>query len=228
MSTVEERKDARCRIFDAGVSLFARRGYAAVGIREIASTAGVNVSSVSYYYGGKAGLLSAIIDEALCRYRKMLAETGDDQTPAETHVRNLVRGIIRFFRDNAELGLLAFDTFPPVDSPETLAVRLRWSTEIGELLVRLHRKLGLDVTDAIQMGVVLKSLPVFVKTFFEGIYTIEHSGAKDRMGSLPEFDDEFFDRYSEHVASLFLYGVTGMTKMGRLGKVRSGRRNRRR
>ncbi|MBN2464327.1 TetR family transcriptional regulator [candidate division WOR-3 bacterium] len=228
MSTDAERKDAKRRIFEAGVSLFARKGYAAVGIREIARAAHVNLSMVSYYYGGKAGLLSAIIDEAYARYREMLAGTGDDSTPAEAHVRNMVRGIVRFFRENAELGLVGFDSFPPVDNPETMAVRLKWSQEIGGLLSGFCRKLGLDVNDLVQMWVALKLLPVSVKTFFEGIYSVEQSGAKGQLGPLPEFDDEFFERYSENLASLFLYGVTGMTKMSRPRKARSGRRSRRR
>jgi AcrR family transcriptional regulator len=215
MSADEERVDAKRRIFDAGVSLFARRGYAAVGIREIASTAGVNVSSVSYYYGGKAGLLSAIIDEAYSRYGKMLAETGDDSTPAEEHVRNMARGIVRFFRENAELGLVGFDSFPPVDNPDTIAVRLKWSESIGAMLAGFYKKLGLDLGDPVQMGVVLKALPISVKTFFEGIYAVEQSGAKDRLSGMPKFDDEFFEHYSEHLAELFLYGVTGMTRMKR-------------
>jgi AcrR family transcriptional regulator len=219
---------AKQRLFDAAVSLFARRGYAAVGVREIAAAANANLATISYYYGGKAGLLAAIVDEAYARYGKMLAETGDDSTPAETHVRNMVRGIVRFFRENAELGLVAFDSFPPVDNPETMAVRLKWSREIGGLLTGFCRKLGLDVNDSVQLGIALKSLPVIVKTFFEGIYSVEQSGAKDQLGPLPEFDDEFFEHYSEQLAIMFLYGVTGMTKTSRPPKARSGRRNRRR
>jgi AcrR family transcriptional regulator len=219
---------AKQRLFDAAVSLFARRGYSAVGVREIAAAAGANLSTISYYYGGKAGLLSAIIDEAYARYRKMLAETGDDSTPPETHVRNMVNGIVRFFRENTELGLVAFDSFPPVDNPETLAVRLKWSLEIGGLLTGFCRKLGLDVDDPMQTGVVLKSLPVTVKTFFEGTYSLERSGAREQMGPLPQFDDEFFERYAEHLTALFMHGVTGMTKVSRRQKGGSGYRGRRR
>jgi AcrR family transcriptional regulator len=221
------RPTAKQRLFDAAVSLFARRGYSAVGVREIAAAAGANLSTISYYYGGKAGLLSAIIDEAYARYRKMLAETGDDSTPPETHVRNMVNGIVRFFRENTELGLVAFDSFPPVDNPETMAVRLKWSQEIGALLTGFGRKLGLDVSDPVQMGVTLKLLPVTVKTFFEGVYSVEQSGAKDQLGPLPQFDDKFFEHYSEHLASLFLYGVAGMTKASRRQKGGSRHRSRR-
>ena len=213
-----ERSDAKRRLFDAAVSLFARRGYAAVGVREIAAAAGANLSTISYYYGGKAGLLAAIIDETYSRYGRMLAEAGDDSTPAEEHVRRMVRGIVRFFRENTELGLVAFDSFPPVDDANTIALRVKWAEEMGTRLVGFFRKLGLDTNDPVQMGVVRRSLPMSVKAFFEGIFALEQSGARDRLGPLPSLDDAFFEHYAEHLAELFLYGVTGMTRMTRGSK----------
>jgi len=217
-----DHAEAKQRLFDAAVSLFARKGYAAVGVREIATAAGVNLSMVSYYYGGKAGLLAAIVNEANTRCAKMLADSGDDSTPAEQHVRNMARAIVRFFRENTELGLVGFDNFPPADDPDTVALRIKWADEIGARLTGLYRKLGLDVNDPVQMGVVLHSLPMTVMTFFESIFAVEQSGAHDRVPAARQLDDAFFEHYSEHLAELFLYGVTGMTRMSR---ERKGRRN---
>lgn len=47
-------------IFNAGAKLFAERSFNSVGIREIANEAGVNSAMISYYYGGKTGLLREI------------------------------------------------------------------------------------------------------------------------------------------------------------------------
>ncbi len=47
-------------IFHAGAKLFAERSYDTVGIRDIANEAGVNSAMISYYYGGKSGLLRDI------------------------------------------------------------------------------------------------------------------------------------------------------------------------
>ncbi|WP_319468640.1 TetR family transcriptional regulator [uncultured Pseudodesulfovibrio sp.] len=47
-------------IFHAGAKLFAERSYDIVGIRDIANEAGVNSAMISYYYGGKSGLLRDI------------------------------------------------------------------------------------------------------------------------------------------------------------------------
>jgi len=210
-----EPAEAKQRLFDAAVSLFARKGYAAVGVREIAKAAGTNLSTVSYYYGGKAGLLAAIIDEANTRCTRILAEAGDDSTPAEEHVRRMAHAIVRFFRENTELALVGFDNFPPADDPDTVALRVKWTHEIDARLTGLYRKLGLDITDPVQMGVVLHSLPMTAMTFFESIFAVEQSGAHDRVAFAHRLDDAFFEHYAEHLAELFLYGVTGMVAMGR-------------
>ena len=51
------------KLFAAAIPLFAKKGYAAVSIREIAKAADVNVSSISYYFRGKEGLYHAIVEE---------------------------------------------------------------------------------------------------------------------------------------------------------------------
>jgi TetR/AcrR family transcriptional regulator, regulator of cefoperazone and chloramphenicol sensitivity len=54
MASPEET--TRSRLLDAAEDLFAERGYDAVGIREIADRAGVNLSGIKYHFGSKRGL----------------------------------------------------------------------------------------------------------------------------------------------------------------------------
>jgi len=61
----ETEKEAKDRIFDAAKSLFARKGYAAVSVREIAKKAKVNISMLNYYYGGKIGILREVLSRVL-------------------------------------------------------------------------------------------------------------------------------------------------------------------
>jgi TetR/AcrR family transcriptional regulator, regulator of cefoperazone and chloramphenicol sensitivity len=56
---------SRERLLRAGLSLFARQGYAKTSTRELAEAAGVNVASISYYFGDKAGLYRAVCTEPL-------------------------------------------------------------------------------------------------------------------------------------------------------------------
>lgn len=48
---------------DAAIKLFAKKGYASTSVKEIASLAGVNVSLVSYHFGGKQALYQDCIHQ---------------------------------------------------------------------------------------------------------------------------------------------------------------------
>jgi AcrR family transcriptional regulator len=57
--------DARARLLQAGLRLFAQQGYSSTSTRELAEAAKVNVASISYYFGDKAGLYRAVFFEPL-------------------------------------------------------------------------------------------------------------------------------------------------------------------
>ena len=47
--------EARNRLLDAALALFAEKGFAKTSTREIAAAAQVNIASISYYFGDKEG-----------------------------------------------------------------------------------------------------------------------------------------------------------------------------
>jgi len=53
--------DCRENIIAAAVPLFAAKGLNGVSVRELAAAAGVNLSMISYYFGGKEGLYAAVL-----------------------------------------------------------------------------------------------------------------------------------------------------------------------
>jgi TetR/AcrR family transcriptional regulator, regulator of cefoperazone and chloramphenicol sensitivity len=52
--------EARNRLLDASMRLFAEQGFAKTSTRDIAEAAQVNISAISYYFGDKAGLYRAV------------------------------------------------------------------------------------------------------------------------------------------------------------------------
>jgi AcrR family transcriptional regulator len=66
---VDGRKEAgertRRRLLEATRTLLAERDEVAVGLRDITSTAGANVASVSYHFGSKQALCRAAIEDAI-------------------------------------------------------------------------------------------------------------------------------------------------------------------
>jgi len=62
-----QEESTRDRLLDAAETLFSDRGFESVGIREIAETAGVNLSGIKYHFGSKHGLYLETIRRAMDR-----------------------------------------------------------------------------------------------------------------------------------------------------------------
>ena len=60
------------RLLDAAEVLFARKGYEAVSIREIAGDADVNIAAVNYHFQGKANLYREVLRRRLAPKREKL------------------------------------------------------------------------------------------------------------------------------------------------------------
>ena len=58
-------EQARTRLLQAALRLFAQQGFAKTSTREIAEAASANVAAISYYFGDKAGLYRAVFLEPL-------------------------------------------------------------------------------------------------------------------------------------------------------------------
>ncbi len=64
---------ARQRLLEAALHLFAAKGFDKTSTREIAEKAGVNLGAISYYFGDKASLYRALINESFCDSETMAA-----------------------------------------------------------------------------------------------------------------------------------------------------------
>ena len=53
--------DARMHLLQTALTLFAQKGFHATSIRELCQTAQVNLSSIKYYFGDKAGLYREVL-----------------------------------------------------------------------------------------------------------------------------------------------------------------------
>ncbi len=90
------QESAEKRIFHAAVDLFAARGFAATGIRQIAEVVGVTTATLYYYARTKDDLLLAIMQSGLSELLdEARAAVGKAVDPGE-RVRNLVGVHVRF------------------------------------------------------------------------------------------------------------------------------------
>ncbi len=204
--TTEHQTAAKQRIFDSALALFARKGYAAVGVREIAKTAGVNISMINYYFGEKAGILKAIINECYDRYFKMIKPVGDEDLPLEEHIRKMIHTGIEFFRQNTELAIVAFDVIP-LDIPEVMELKYRWVTGIREGMGNFRKKLGIDSRDLLLESVGPTVFVAVILNHFQSKYAAEQYPQFKEYAA--QLNDKFYERYAEALTDLFLYGYMG-------------------
>jgi len=207
--TTEHHKVAKQRIFEAALALFARKGYAGVGVREIAKRAEVNISMINYYFGEKAGILKAIINECYDRYFKTIKPVGDEDLPIEEHIRKMIRTAVKFFNDNTELVIVAFDIIP-LDIPEVMELKIKWVTGIREGMANFRTKLMVDAQDILQESVGPTAIIAVILNHFQSKYAAEQYPQFKEYAA--QLNDEFYERYANALADLFLYGYMGRKK----------------
>ncbi len=82
--------------------LFAERGLNGVSIRELSKAAGVSISMISYYFGGKEGLYSSVLQEQFSSFGHIEEITTTD-AEALVKIESYIRWIIVRYRNNPYL-----------------------------------------------------------------------------------------------------------------------------
>jgi AcrR family transcriptional regulator len=200
--TPESETQPRERILEAAERLFSQKGYAAVGVREIAAEAGVNISMISYYFEGKVGVLRAIMETFFEGYLKVLDVPDADSKSVEECAREIMDNLIRYVRANLDLALVAYNELP-LEVPEIAEIKVEWIKRMLKQASWILIRLGLDPEDGIQIGVVGPTLFSMVMMHFR-IRPIQQVvfGLK--------FDDAYYERFVQIATTLFLDGIHGI------------------
>ncbi len=217
MDKIELKKDTKQKIFQTAIHLFARRGYDAVGIREIAKTAGVQISMINYYFEGKVGILREIVNETYRMYYEAILNIGDESVALEQRIKTLVKNMVNFFRFNTELAIVGISAMP-LDIPEITDLRIKWVIENRASLNWLFSEMGLDIKDGIKMAVVRSFLTNIIYGHFEGKYSwdlIINAPQKPKL--LPQLEeinegcciseDDFYRQYADALAKFYIHGI---------------------
>jgi TetR/AcrR family transcriptional regulator len=88
--------DPKARILAAAEELFAVRGYHGATTREIASTAGMNLAMIHYYFGNKEGLYRAIFEDKIERIRGIFASASAESGSCSERLERVVRSYAEF------------------------------------------------------------------------------------------------------------------------------------
>ena len=193
---------AREAILKEAARLFARKGYAAVGVREIAGNAAINISMISYYFKGKSGVLREIVDTFFQRYARAVTKGFDtpDDLPLEQRISALIRHIVQCLRENEHMFKVAFFQLP-YDLPEINDIRTDNIKRIRALFKRHFFKMA---------GIgqeIYPHLPVIGPAVMAMIFS--HFTLGPALADIFDdtHDDAFFDSYADTVTRIILGGL---------------------
>lgn len=104
-----ERNDSRNKIIEAATILFSEKGFHAVSVKEICQRARVNISAISYHFGGKEGLLRSMLNQLLQGPPiHPLPEFVDDPKKYRDLLKKFLIDVSQFYRRNPPLIRLFF------------------------------------------------------------------------------------------------------------------------
>lgn len=113
--------DTRQRILDTAGTIFAEKGFRAATVREICRAAGVNIASISYYFGDKEHLYIEAVKQAYsCSGSEVPMPAWEPGTPAATRLRDFIRTFLQRIavrREPTWHGMLILrEMFQPTDA----------------------------------------------------------------------------------------------------------------
>ncbi|HEX6356939.1 TetR/AcrR family transcriptional regulator [Actinophytocola sp.] len=146
LTRVEQQRQTHERLLGAARTVFAKRGFLATTVDEIAAEAGYTRGAVYKHFGGKEGLWLAIVDAQAEAHLEMLDEALAQATDQPGLVRALTPTTIA--DDGTRWGVEAAEFVAavagrPDTAAEIVAAQRRHEEQIAAVLDRHCRRLGL-------------------------------------------------------------------------------------
>jgi AcrR family transcriptional regulator len=106
--------ESRERIHRAALSRFARYGYDAVSMQQIADDVGLHKSSLFHHYSGKSQLLTEVFGDVMKRLYEAMAPLRDPGPPSRERLLEVLRALVEHFCEEPQAArlLLAVMTAP--------------------------------------------------------------------------------------------------------------------
>ncbi len=203
-----KQAEPRERILEAARELFSAKGYSAVGVRELAGKAGVNIAMISYYFGSKQGVLEELINRFFDLYEAVAAEVAERETDPDRRLRAFVHRVVALFRDNPRLVRIAM-TELPLDATDLAALKAdRLTRFVQSFHCDLEQHPDHDPQVAAIRGPALMAM--LASHFLMKPVLVQMGRA--------EFDETFYAKLPEVLADLFLAGARASVDADRQGR----------
>ena len=199
----DKTPDTRQRIFDAAVHLFAKKGFAATGVRELVREADVNLATVNYFFGSKKGLLRAILDDFFNTFLDGVEKTLSGEEDPMVRLRRTIQALARYFAAEREKMLIVITELPH-DDPDIIDVKAEFVRRIVSIfethfLGPLEEATGARPPLAV-IGPAMTSLVASQFLFRPVIEKVQPAG----------FGATSPEQYPELIAELYINGLNGV------------------
>ncbi|MFN3306825.1 MAG: TetR/AcrR family transcriptional regulator [Candidatus Kapaibacteriota bacterium] len=195
-------KEPRERILEAGALLFAKKGYAAVSVREIAEAADVNVAMISYYFAGKAGVLKEIILRYFDDVQAIFDKIWSRQLSSEVALKTFVNELVEVMKNKTIFCKVAI-TEMPFNLPEFS----EFKAEVARRHVDYTRQ-GLQLFKLFVEDERLNSIiaPAAISLIFSHFLFLPFI---EKVWNV-EINDEYYDLYAKTISTLLFDGLNGI------------------
>lgn len=197
--------EARNRLLDAALVLFAEKGFSKTSTREIALAAQVNVASISYYFGDKAGLYRAVFEDPRSNPGPDMALLSGQYTS----LREVLRAMVLGFTEPLKQGDLV-QCCMRLHFREMLEPTGVWQAEINNSILPMHTALvkvlcthlGVDAAheaddDIHRLAITITGLGLMVQVSTDCTTVLRPS-----LIATPEAVDRYTDRLVAYAEAL--------------------------
>ena len=132
----EFESDPRRRLLEAGLRLFADRGYAGTSVQDVVDAAGVTKPVLYYYFESKGGLFQALVDHAVEERLRLMREAAPAGKPTVEALTDIVLALTDFARRQPDLLRLSFAV--AFAAPGEMPDGFRLPPKIGESILFVH------------------------------------------------------------------------------------------
>lgn len=201
MSDSTDKLDKRQKLLEIAEQLFAKHGFEAVSVRQLAAEADVNLAMVSYYFGSKDGLFQALIISKFPKTRGILEDLAQsDLHPWEKLTRTIDMYVDKFFLGRAFHRVIMRE-MSLQQRPEHVAL-IRENMALNQEIIRsfivegqqkgLFRYVDVELTIASLFGTISSAIN-------QGALTCSMLGETD-----PEqlYSDKNRERFKQHLKSM--------------------------
>jgi AcrR family transcriptional regulator len=206
---------AKQRLIRAATELFAKKGLEGTSTRDIAKATGLNISLISYYFGGKEGLYKAVLwdfaqtaDNNLTQLMGLFATKEFNRETFDQQIRLIITAMIRIKFDNPYIHIL-FQRETLSGLPHAKDLFENVFGRLSESIVGLFKK-------AQSLGIMKPDIQPYV-LFFSMVHATDDFLVLTRckgdaasglhlLKNLPQMPDEL-DQYIEQIYKIFIQGA---------------------